>query len=228
MKAPALQPAYVLHTRRYGDSSLLVDLFTREQGRVACIAKGALRARRPEARIQPFHALSIELRGRGEVLSLTRCEPVATPQPLVGRSLYCGLYLNELLLKLTPRQDACPGLFDDYGTAIGRLPGAPSAEPVLRQFEVKLLGHLGLGLALELDNLGQPISPSSSYTYDVDSGAVPSTGDGTGVVSGAALLALRSGDFPDTKCLVEARMLMRRILNHHLDGRPLRSRELFL
>lgn len=227
MDAPILQPAYVLHTRRYGDSSLLVELLTRGQGRQAAIAKGALRARRPDAGIRPFQPLLVELRGRGEVLTVVRAESAGPPAALSGRALYCGLYLNELLLRLTARQDASTGLFDDYARALAGLAGPLPTEPVLRRFEVRLLGHLGLGLALDQDNLGQPIRPSASYTYTAESGAVPCSRGSADAVGGSTLLALRSGEFPDEECLAEARTLMRRILHHHLDGRPLRSRELF-
>ncbi len=225
MNAQTLQAAYVLHTRRYSDSSLLVDLLTREQGRVAGIAKGALRPRRQDARIQPFHPLWVALHGRGEVLTLARVEAGGPALALAGRRLYCGLYLNELLLKLTARHDACAGLFEDYAGALGGLAGPAMAESVLRRFEVRLLEHLGLGLSLDVDSQGQPIKADSSYTYDVDTGAGP--GAGAGSVRGKTLLALKSGDLADREVLDEARLLMRRILDHHLDGRPLRSRELF-
>jgi len=227
LDTPTLQAAYVLHARRYGDSSLLLELLTRTQGRLACIAKGALRPRRTDARLQAFQPLLAEVRGRGEVLTLARTEAAGPPQGLTGRSLYCGLYLNELLLKLTARQDPCGGLFDDYERALRDLLATSAVEPVLRRFEVRLLEHLGLGLALELDTQGQPIRADSRYTYDVDSGASPSRGTGAAVVSGATLLALKHGDFTEGDSLLQARALMRRILNHHLDGRPLRSRELF-
>lgn len=227
MDAQTLQTAYVLHARRYGDSSLLLELLTRAQGRLACIAKGALRARQPAGKIQPFQPLLIELRGRGEVLTLARVEASGAPQQLSGRRLYCGLYLNELLLKLTARQDPCSGLFDDYGKAIRGLVDEPSAETVLRRFEVCLLGHLGLGLALERDTQGQPIQPDRRYTYDIGNGASPSLCGGAEGVSGATLLALKSGVFADDDRILEARALMRQVLHHHLDGRPLRSRELF-
>lgn len=227
MDPQPLQAAYVLHTRRYGDSSLLVDLLTRTQGRLACIAKGALRSQRREAGIQPFQPLLVDWRGRGEVLTLVRAEAGGAPRHLVGRRLYCGLYLNELMLRLTARQDPCEGLYDAYARAIHGLGGTAPAEPILRCFEIALLEHLGLGLALERDTLGRPIRPDSRYTYDVDNGASPSLRQGADVVSGATLLALRSGDLADGEGMLEARALMRRVLNHHLDGRPLRSRELF-
>jgi len=222
-----MQTAYVLHTRRYGDSSLIAELLTREQGRVACMAKGALRARRAASRIESFQPLQVELRGRGEVLTLTRAESHGAPLMLKGRNLYCGLYLNELLLRLTAREDACPELFDDYGRAIRALAGEVAAEPTLRRFEVSMLSHLGLGLALEQDKVGRPIIADQLYTYDVHAGASPCTGEHAGSCSGRTLIALRTGSFGDETTLRQARQIMRRIIDFHLCGRALHSRELF-
>lgn len=227
MDAQTLQAAYVLHTRRYGDSSLIADLLTREQGRLACISKGALRARRRETRIQSFQPLLVELRGRGEVLTLTAAESGSAPARLDGRKLYCGLYLNELILKLTARQDPCPELFDDYARAIQGLAADLPAEPILRRFEVRLLMHLGLGLALQTDTMGGQIMPDRRYAYELGSGPTPVMGDPAGSFSGKALIALQTGEFDDEIMLRQARQLMRLIIDYHLDGRPLRSRELF-
>jgi len=227
LEVQTLQPAYVLHTRRYGDSSLIADLLTREQGRLACVSKGALRARRPDSRLQSFQPLLVELRGRGEVLTLTCAETGSAPLRLEGRKLYCGLYLNELILRLTARQDPCPALFDDYARAIRGLSEDESAEPVLRRFEVRLLMHLGLGMALEKDNTGRPVIADWHYTYEIGSGAGQVTGRPAGSFSGKTLLALRAGEFEDDTTLQQARQLMRRIIDYHLDGRPLRSRDLF-
>ncbi len=216
--------AYVLHTRRYGDSSLIADLYSREQGRLAAVAKGALKAK--GERVQPFQAYAIAVSGRGEVLTLTGVEASDSPLTLQGRKLFCGLYLNELLLKLTARQDPCDGLFDDYAAALGSLHKDAAIEPTLRRFEVRLLRHLGLGLILDRDVNGQSIVSDRRYTYDIHHGAAPvSTGDNA--VSGATLLALRDDLVFDDSGLRESRQLMRRVLHHHLDGRPLRSRELF-
>jgi len=227
LEVQTLQPAYVLHTRRYGDSSLIADLMTRDQGRLACVSKGALRSRQPDTRLHPFQPLLVELRGRGEVLTLTRAEAGSAPLTLDGRKLYCGLYLNELILKLTARQDPCPPLFDDYAVAIRGLAEDVSAEPALRRFEVRLLMHLGLGMALETDGTGQPIKIGQHYTYEVGSGPCPVAGEPAGSFSGKTLRALRAGEFHDDNTLQQARQLMRRIIDYHLDGRPLRSRELF-
>jgi DNA repair protein RecO (recombination protein O) len=222
-----LQAAFVLHTRRYGDSSLIVDLLTRDQGRIGCIAKGALRAHRSEVRFASFQPLLVATRGRGEVATLVRVESAGPPLAVRGRDLYCGLYLNELIVKLTARHDPMPGLFDDYARAIGELAEGSQAEPALRRFEVRLLTHLGLGLSLEVDDKGQPINASNRYNYIMDAGPTVAKAADTGAVNGQALLALGSGDFEDGESMRQARLLMRRIINHHLDGRELRSRELF-
>ena len=222
-----LQTIYVLHSRRYGDSSLLVEMFGPDAGRVAGIAKGVLKGRRSGPNWQPFQPLLVELRGRGEVQTVGRCESAGPPLPLQGRAIYCGMYLNELLLRLTARHDPSPGLFTEYVGALERLSGNVPIEPVLRRFEVRLLGHLGLGLSLSRDTQGRPLISDSHYTYDVETGCALCRANEAGAVSGTTLLALASGEFPDADSLREARVLMRRVLNHHLDGKPLVSRELF-
>ncbi len=227
MTSQDLLAAYVLHTRRYGDTSLLLELLTRDQGRVACIAKGALSSRARNTVAQPFQPLLIGLRGRGEVQTLSSTENSGPPLSLVGKRLYCGFYLNELLLKLTARGDPCAELFGDYAESLDQLGSDAPEEPVLRRFEVRLLQHLGHGLALEQDSEGQPIRAAQRYTYAIGNGPV-ATGTGTpGSLSGATLQALAAEAFDDTEVLREARRFMRSILNHYLDGRPLRSRELF-
>ena len=231
MSANERLSAYVLHSRHYGDSSLLLELFTRERGRIACIAKGVLRARgRHSERPQPFQALSIGLRGRGEVQTLVDSEPDGHGVLLNGKTLYCGLYLNELVLKLTAREDPLPALFEDYAQAIGTLGQGLPPEPALRRFEVRLLYHLGHGLILERDARGHPIDPVKRYTYLVGTGPQAALGESKSV-SGQTLLDLATGELTGTTAndggLREARQLMRTVLNHYLDGRPLRSRELF-
>lgn len=226
MTAPLSQPAYVLHARRYRDSSLLLDLLTRDQGRVSCVRRGALSARRGGPPLQPFAPLEVRLGGRGEVLSLLDVEAAGATVALHGRQLYCGIYLNELLLKLTGRHDPSPGLFEDYAAALAGL-AAGDEEPVLRSFEVALLRHLGLAPRFDLDSGGRPVQPASRYTFDPEHGASEAVPGAPDSVTGAVLAALAAGRLGDPALLPEARRLMRRVLEHHLDGRVLRSRELF-
>ncbi len=227
MTADTLHTAYVLPPRRYRDSSLIVDLFVRERGRVACIAKGVLRGKRGVPASQPFQRLSVEVRGRGEVGTLTRAEPAGRAFALSGQRLYCGLYVNELLQKLTAREDAHPALFDVYAETIAGLAGNLPVEPQLRSFEVRLLQQLGLGLVLDVDNRGQPVEAGHRYTYEPGTGFVRSDRDNRSGLGGQTLLALQGRQPYDAQSLREARALMRRVLDHHLEGRPLRSRELF-
>ena len=219
--------AFVLHKRRYGDSSLIVELFSREQGRMVGMAKGILGSRRSGYQLDSFQPLLVELRGRGEVQTLTRAEPAGAPLGLLGRRLYCGLYLNELLLRLTARQDACPGLYDDYVQAVQRLAANASVEPLLRSFEVRMLSHLGIGLTLGLDSLGQPVEAARVYYYDIEAGPVPALSGRPGEIDGSTLIALRTENLTDKHALLQARRLMRRIIDHYLEGRPLHSRQLF-
>lgn len=225
MGALGLLKAYVLHTRRFRDSSLIVELLTREQGRVACIAQGALKARRGDARPQPFVPLRVNLRGRGEMQTITTAEAAGPAGVLSGRRLFCGLYLNELLVYLTARNDPCEGVFDDYEEALGQLQSGSEEEPVLRRFEVRLLRHLGHGLVLDIDDRGQPLDADTRYTYVFEAGVVAR--DSADSVRGSTLGALDSGEFGNPETLQEARRFMRRVINHYLEGRPLRSRELF-
>ena len=227
MDTGSLLSAYVLHTRRYRDSSLIVEMLSREQGRVSCVARGALRGRRGDGPLQPFVPLLVRLQGRGELQTLGSAETSGRPVELTGRRIFCGLYLNELLSYLTIRHDPCSGLFVDYQTALQALNEAPNEEPVLRRFELGMLRHLGHGPILDKDAAGQPIESGSRYTYDLEHGPVLTAADNPEAVRGLTLQALDRGEFTDAETLREARHLMRRILHHRLEGRPLRSRELF-
>ena len=146
------------------------------------------------------------------------------------RILYCGLYVNELVLKLTERRDPHSELFLDYAMCLSGLLDAGQdnsrLEPVLRRFEVQLLNELGLGMLLSEDQQGNAIDPGAHYRYDIHGGAVPAR-SGASTVSGACLLALAQGEFDTQQQRVEARQLMRRVLAQHLGGRELKSRELF-
>ena len=227
MGAGDLLLAFVLHTRRYRDSSLIVELFTREQGRVPCVAKGVLRRRGGSGPPQPFASLLVGVQGRGEMRTLVSAEPSGPAVDLAGRRLFCGLYLNELLTYLTVRHDPCADLFDDYVSTLRALEESVEEEPVLRRFELGMLRHLGHAPILDEDTRGQPISAESRYTYDLERGPALTDANNPESVRGLTLQALARGEFGDTETLREARRFMRRIINHRLEGRPLRSRELF-
>lgn len=229
MRTTELAPVFVLHRRRYGDTSLLLELFAREQGRVAAVARGAAQGRsRRAGLLQSFVPLLATWSGRGEVATLGRVEGTGAVVLLRGTALYCGLYLNELLLRLLPRQDGHPELFDRYAALLPRLAAASDVEPLLRRFELELLTELGFAPMLTCEADGStPIRGERWYRYRDASGAAPANADEPEAVRGQTLLDLAAGEFDNTGTRGEARELMRRLIAHQLDGRPLKSRELF-
>lgn len=222
-----LEDAVVLHRRAYLETSLLVDAFAAGSGRVRLLAKGAKRGKTPTC-LQPFAALRLAWTGRGELPTLTRAEPGPASFHLDGAGLYCGFYLNELLLHLLPPHDPHPEVFGLYLLALQRLESDQDREQVLRDFETGLLEAIGYGLELEREaDSGQPIDPGKAYDYAVERGPVATATAGTDTISGATLLGLgrRRLDTPEQR--TEAKRLLRRILNHYLNGRRLKSRDLF-
>jgi DNA repair protein RecO (recombination protein O) len=227
MQRGELTAAFVLHTRRYGDTSLLVELFGETFGRVVCVARGALTARRAGARPQAFQPLLVAVSGRGEVQTLSRIEPSGGGPALVGKGLYCGLYLNELLLKMTARGDPLPDLYARYAETLHLLGSDTPAEPVLRRFEIALLEELGHGLVLDVDENGLPIDSAARYLYRIEGGPRRVDTEAARGYRGETLRALAMGEFSTPEIQREARVFMREVIDHHLGGKPIRSRELF-
>ncbi len=219
------QPAYVLHSRAYRESSALVDLLT-PQGRLRAVLRGARGKAGTLAR--PFIPIEVELRGRGELKNIGRLEAAGIPNLLMGEALYSGLYLNELLIRLLPAQDPYPAIFEHYALTVLALTQGRALEPLLRAFEWRLLDELGYGFALDHDCHGQPVSAGSLYRLQVDSGLEPVEQFQPGVFQGGDLLAMAKADWVAPGALSAAKRLMRQALAPHLGGRPLVSRELFM
>jgi len=236
----SLQPAYVLHGRPYRESSVLLEVFSRDHGRLGLVARGARASRsRWKNMLQPFRPLLLSWNLRGELGTLTGADQVASPPALAGERLFCGLYANELLMRFLQRLDPHPGLFGHYGELLGTLAAGQEVQGSLRLFEYHLLRAAGFGMQLEHEaHSGEPLRPELSYDYLPETGPVrrvpgdgSEAGDGDGSagrtsISGAALLALRSGT-PEARHLPELKSLMRRLIRHHLGDRPLRSQQLF-
>jgi DNA repair protein RecO (recombination protein O) len=223
------QPGYVLHTYAFRETSLVVEAFTRAHGRVAMLARGAKRPRSAlRGSIMAFQPLELSWSGRGELRLLLRAEWRGGQQRLQGRALLCGFYLNELLLKLLPREDAHEQLFLDYQTALTRLAAEPEPDAVLRRFEKALLRELGYALALEGTG-GAAIDPRRLYTYEPERGPVATNGaTHVGLVfSGKTLLDIAHDDYSDPSTLQQAKSLMRLLINHRLEQKPLNSRRIF-
>ncbi len=226
-----LQPAYLLHRRPYANSSLLVECFSATQGRFPAIVKGVMGSRRRRGgsgQLQPFLPMLIHCSGRGEVKHLTHYEALAPAVALAGRALYCGFYLNELLMRLLQRNDPHETLFAHYAETLGRLSGEADLQQVLRLFEVALLQELGYGLVLDREvQHGQPLQPQRRYQYLFEQGPVAASGNDPSTVHGATLLALHRREPLDPQSMREARQLLRGILGSYLGEKPLKSRELF-
>lgn len=219
------QPAYVLHSRAYRESSALVDFLT-PKGRLRAVLRGARGKAGSLAR--PFIPLDAEFRGRGELKNVGRLEPAGIPNLLTGEALFSGLYLNELLIRLLPAEDPHPAVFDHYAMTVLALAEGRPLEPLLRSFEWRLLDELGYGFALDRDQHDRPIDPTALYRWQQDIGLVPVVQLQPGVFQGRELLAMAEADWQTPGALAAAKRLMRQALAPHLGGRPLVSRELFM
>ena len=229
MRRVAQQPAFILHNRAYRNTSLLLDALTRDHGRIGLVARGvrsANAARR--ARLQAFRELSLSYSGAGELKNLGDVEEAVPAPALNGEALACGYYINELLLRLTLKDDPIDGLFGTYRQALAGLTGGADIETTLRLFELGLLRCLGYALVLDVDDRGQALDSARYYHYVADVGPVVTTtlapDQGVCRVSGACLIALREGQLPED-CRSEAKQLLQTALQSHLGNKRLRSRE---
>jgi DNA repair protein RecO (recombination protein O) len=225
-----LLDCYVLHRRDHGNTSLLLELFCRPLGRFPALAKGAKGPRSLGASLlQPFSPLLIAVSGRGEVKTLRKVEPAGRPRLLTGKALYCGFYVNELIMRMLGRLDPHEHLYDHYGAALAGLATERDVARVLRRFEMRLLEQTGYAMVLERDaEHGQPLRAGSRYRYDPERGPLECLPGEPGFsVSGHTLMALAEDGDLDTQSAREAKELMRRVLSRHLGDRPLKSRELF-
>ena len=223
-----MEPAYVLHTRSFRETSLIVEAFTRDHGRIAVVARGAKSAKsRWRNILQSFRPLLISWNQKTDLGTLTAADQVATPPALRGQTLYCGMYLNELLMRLLHRGDPHDEVFERYRQALAELAAETPPQPLLRVFEKHLLESIGYAMLLDREyGTGAEIDPQGWYLYQPDRGPVLHSGPGDGRVSGRAFLALQAENLP-AEVLPELRMLMRSVIGYHLGGKPLASLTLF-
>ena len=218
---------YVLHTYPYKETSLIVEAFTRRYGRVALLARGA---RRPRSAMRgvllSFHPLRLGWSGSTELATLMSAEWSGALHHLAGRGLMCGFYLNELLLRLLPRDDAHEALFDVYGDALSRLADAMDFAAILRGFEKRMLAELGYAPLLMQDADNRPIDPVRRYLYEPERGPVPAGNGRMGdlVVSGQTLLDVAADEYGRVETREEARSLMRALIAQRLNGQELHTR----
>ncbi|MEO8151915.1 MAG: DNA repair protein RecO [Rhizobacter sp.] len=245
-RAPASLAAYVLHRYDWSESSLILDLFTREQGRLAVVAKGA---KRPYSQLRPvllpFQRIQVSL-GRApktdsageptnEVQTLRAAEWAGGSAMLTGAALFSGFYLNELLMKLLARSDAHPALFDIYAGTLSAL--GVSDEAALRAFEVSLLQQTGLLPDLSLVTLTQEaVREERLYTLLGEAGVgAPRAADPAlpGKVLIGLQAALEHGSLPALQqacmlALPELKTALRGLLHYHLGSPVLRTRQVML
>lgn len=225
-----LQSAFILHRKPYRNTSLLLEIFSQERGRLGLVARGAAAPKsRLKGLLQPFVPLLLSWTGAGELATLTAAEDTGPPAPLAPNRVLAGFYVNELLVRLLPRLDPLPGLFAAYETLLAELGTAPGEEPPLRRFEKQLLEELGYGLTLDCEAFdGRPIVAEEQYHYVLDQGPLVAGRSGIGIpISGHGLLALRDGILADPAVLSEVKRLTRAALTVQLHGRALKTRELY-
>ncbi|MDF2183040.1 DNA repair protein RecO [Neptuniibacter sp. CAU 1671] len=218
--------AYVLHSRPYRDTSLLVDFFTLEQGRVSAVVQGA---RRPGSRLrsilQPFVPIQIRWRGRQELKTLQQAEAVGTMMLLQGNALLCALYVNELLQRLLQPFDAHPRLYVYYQYVLNELLSGSDVEGGLRTFEHRLLHELGCLPALDT------LDAAQLYQFHPEQGFLlathPAEQDKPACFWGQHLQSIAVDDYAEPDVKRAAKRLMRLAIDHQLGGTPLRSRSLF-
>ena len=225
------EPGYLLHQRAYSETSLLLEIFSRNYGRMTAVAKGVKRKKsRTLGILVPFQSLIVAWSGRGDVKTLTNAESLTLRRQIEGERLFCGYYVNELILRMLHRNDPHEVLFDAYELALEGLIRETDLERTLRIFEKRLLQELGYGLHLSNDALtGAAIESSARYRYVAELGPVIDNGEeGAGVMlHGESLQALRDEEQFSDLHRRELKRLTRVTLDRHLEGRPLHSRELF-
>ena len=221
------QPAFVLHHYPYRETSQIIEIITRDYGRVAMVARGA---RRPKSALRgvllAFQPLLISWFGKNELKTLHAAEWQGGVPQLTGLPLMCGFYLNELFLHLLPREDAHPALFSDYYAAIRGLASTADVAPVLRRFEMQLLQSLGYGADLGRTSAGVPVRADAYYRFVLQRGLSEVERPDETCLRGATLLNMAAGVYSDAETLYQSKLLMRQLLGHYLGERPLYTRQL--
>jgi DNA repair protein RecO (recombination protein O) len=219
------QPAYVLHARPWRETSLIVEALTRDHGRVGLVARGVSGPRRhaQRAALQPLQSVRLDYLPRGELARLTGVEAEDAAPMLAGDALLAAFYVNELLLRLCPRHEPQPRLFELYGPLRADFAGSAPLAWTLRRFERDLLDALGFGLAWDRDDTGAPLDPEVDYRLDPEHGPVVDPRGSRESAPGAAWLALAADRLPPPALLAALRPGLRAVLAAHLGPQPLRS-----
>jgi DNA repair protein RecO (recombination protein O) len=218
-----LQPAFILQQRKFRETSLIIDVLTRDFGRVSLLAKGVRKAKSKTAGLlQPFIPLTLTYFGRTELKTLTDVEITQPFIQLQGLALYCGFYVNELVGYFLHQYDPHPEVFTYYGECLSSLSDSSKIEAALRIFELDLMDAAGYGLHLEYDfHNEKAVHPLTQYHFNAEHGPIEAP---EGHFSGKTLQAMKSREFTDPQILIEAKILMRTVIADYLHGKPLKSR----
>lgn len=225
------EAAFILHHRPFRDTSQILDVLSREHGKLALVARGS---RGPKSRLRgilrPFMPLAMSWVQRSDLGTLTGAELHGAPLRLSGDALLSGYYVNELLLHFLHRHDPQPAIFDIYASAIKALAGTDEVAPCLRQFEIELLRLLGYALNLDFDaNSHEPLQAESCYEYRFEQGPVQvARAEGPLVFNGELLTAVAERRFSDPDVLRAANRLLREVIGFHLGGKELKSRKVLV
>lgn len=224
------QPVYVLHTYAFKETSLVAELFTKMHGRVATVAKGARRPRSAmRGQLQSFQRLSATWSGKNELKTLHTLDWADGLVLLQGEALMCGFYLNELLLRLLPREDAHEQLFDYYQATLKALATGEQLATHLRRFELKMLQEMGYAVPLHIDESNESIAAEKQYRYEAEHGACALSATNNGIeLSGQTLLDMVQDNYKRPQTQQQSKQLMRYLLAHYLGDKPLHTRQLLI
>lgn len=226
-----LEPAFVLHSRPFRNTSSMLECLTLNHGRAGLVARGARNPRgRQRSLLQPFVPLRLSWIRRGELGNLTNAEAEPGAAALEGDALLAGFYVNELVLRLMARDDANSEIFSCYSACLAGLARTARPSRTLRLFELDLLQALGYGLELDREaEGGAPLAADRRYRFEIESGPRPVAGgdEDTGLDAtywGRELMSLRDRELGDSASLRAAKHLLARVLAQYLGDRPLKSR----
>jgi DNA repair protein RecO (recombination protein O) len=225
------QSAFILHHRPFRDSSQILDVLTRDHGKVAVVARGSRGSKsRLAGVLRPFLPLRVSWVAKSDLGTLTGAEAAGAPAGLIGDALLSAYYVNELMLHFLHRHDPQPEIFELYAEVISKLCSTANVAACLRRFELELLSLLGYAVSLDHEAGSQKdVEPDNNYEYRVDQGPVPvDRSEGPLVFSGETLIAIGAGRFQDAHVLRAANRLLRAVITHNLGGKELQSRKVLL
>lgn len=216
-------PAWILHRYPYRETSLILEVLSRDHGRLGLVGRGARRGSRSGALIAPFAPVAVSFRRRGDLGNLAGIESAGPPYAFSGAAFFAACYLNELVLRLLPRDDPAPEVFALYSDALAGLAAETSPAQPVRRFEGRLVRALGFASPLDRDRGGKVLDGRARYRYDPRHGVVAaSPGEG---FTGLLLRAIAAERFDEPGVLDAAAEIFRSIIMFHLGGRPLKTLE---